>query len=197
MPRTAAPAPAAAAVPASGAVPGAIPDADPAPQPAARHFKELVSFRLNMLASAWSRLAAESNAREFGLDPREWRILGMLGASAPMSLQGLAREINVDKSQASRAVSALIARGLLHRGADASDGRGVQLSLTREGRALYRKVFPRAARRNEELLSVLDAQERAVLESALDRLTAHAHATLARSREPGGRRAAGRAKPGA
>ncbi|MEH3086908.1 MAG: MarR family transcriptional regulator [Xylophilus ampelinus] len=197
MPRTAAPAtPAATAATATAAVAVPAPDAIPAPPagpgpaPAARHFKELVSFRLNMLASAWSRLAAESNARDFGLDPREWRILGMLGASAPMSLQGLAREINVDKSQASRAVSALAGRGLLHRGADESDGRGVQLSLTREGRALYRKVFPRAARRNEELLSVLDAQERAVLESALDRLTAHAHATLARARAQAERKAA-------
>jgi DNA-binding MarR family transcriptional regulator len=166
------------------------PPAEPAKAPAAaRHFKELVSFRLNMLASAWSRLAAESNERDFGLDPREWRILGMLGAYAPMSLQGLAREVNVDKSQASRSVSALIERGLLQRDSDASDGRGVQLSLTRQGMQLYRKVFPRAARRNEELLAVLSPDEREVLDRVLDRLTQHAHATLVKAREQGERKA--------
>jgi DNA-binding MarR family transcriptional regulator len=152
-------------------------------EPSARHFKELVSYRLNMLANTWSRLAAESNERDFALDPREWRIVGLLGAYAPMSLQGLAREVNVDKSQASRSVSALIERGLLQRDSDASDGRGVQLSLTRQGLSLYRKVFPKAVKRNDELLSVLSAEERAVLDRALDLLTAHAQVTLAKSRE--------------
>ncbi|ANN77826.1 MarR family transcriptional regulator [Bordetella flabilis] len=153
----------------------------------ARNFKELISFRLNMLASTWSRLAAESNQRDFGLDPREWRIVGMLGTHAPMSLQGLAREVNLDKSQASRTVSDMIERGLLQRESDESDGRGVQLSLTSQGKALYRKVFPRAVRRNEELLSVLSEEERAVLDRALDVLTTHAQKTLAKSRETPGR----------
>lgn len=158
-----------------------------APNARARNFKELISFRLNILASTWSRLAAESNQRDFGLDPREWRIIGMLGADAPMSLQGLAREVNLDKSQASRTVSDMIERGLLQRESDESDGRGVQLSLTAQGKALYRKVFPRAVRRNEELLSVLSEKERAVLDRALDVLTAHAQKTLAKSRETSGR----------
>jgi DNA-binding MarR family transcriptional regulator len=171
------------------------PEARPseAPNARARNFKELISFRLNILASTWSRLAAEANQRDFGLDPREWRIVGMLGTHAPMSLQGLAREINLDKSQASRTVSDMIERGLLQRESDETDGRGVQLSLTAQGRALYRKVFPRAVRRNEELLSVLGEEERAVLERALDVLTTHAQKTLAKSREASGRvRQAGR-----
>ncbi|MFC4275700.1 MarR family winged helix-turn-helix transcriptional regulator [Achromobacter aloeverae] len=152
-----------------------------------RSFKELISFRLNMLASTWSRLAAETNQREFGVDPREWRIIGMLGADAPMSLQGLAREVNLDKSQASRTVSDMIERGLLQRGADESDGRGVRLSLTAQGKALYRKVFPRAVKRNEQLLAVLSEEERAVLDRALDVLTAHAQETLAESRKTAAR----------
>jgi len=111
----------------------------------------------------------------------------MLGTHAPMSLQGLAREVNLDKSQASRTVSEMIERGLLQRESDESDGRGVQLSLTAQGRALYRKVFPRAVKRNEELLSVLSEEERAVLDRALDVLTSHAQKTLAKSRQAAGR----------
>ena len=181
-----------AALDGSGAVRGALRAEAWVEHASARHFKELVSFRLNMLASAWSRLAAESNQRDFDLDPREWRIVGMLGgAAAPMSLQSLAREVNVDKSQASRSVSGLIDRGLLQRDPDANDGRGVRLSLTAKGRQTYRKVFPQAVERNDALLSVLDAQEREVLHRALDLLTAHAHRTLALARSGGreGRRA--------
>ncbi|WP_240939408.1 MarR family winged helix-turn-helix transcriptional regulator [Diaphorobacter sp. HDW4A] len=169
------------------------PTTDALHQPTAHHFKELVSFRLNMLASHWSRLAAESNQRDFDLDPREWRILGMLGAYAPMSLQGLAREVNIDKSLASRAVTLLIDRGLLQRDSDALDGRGVQLSLTTKGKQLYRKVFPKAVKRNDELLSVLSAQEREVFDRALNLLTDHAHVTLAKYRAQETKR---RRKPG-
>jgi len=42
---------------------------------------------------------------------RDWRIIGLLGAFAPMSLNQLAREANFDKSQASRTVAELIRRG--------------------------------------------------------------------------------------
>jgi DNA-binding MarR family transcriptional regulator len=141
-----------------------------------------MSFRMNILVGLWTRLASEMNARDFSLDQREWRIVGLLGGYAPMSLLGLAREAKVDKSQASRSVSGLIERGLVRRESDTSDGRGVQLSLTPEGRALYRKVFARAVKRNEDLMSVLSPKERAVLEEALARLTAHAQDTLARVR---------------
>lgn len=147
------------------------------------NFKDLVSFRLNMLANIWSRLAAEQNAQMFDIDPREWRIIGMLGAEAPMSLLALAKEIHVDKSQASRSVTALVERNLVERASDEKDGRGVQLSLTRQGKALYRKIFPSAVKRNEQLLSVLSAEERDSLESMLLRLTAHAQQSLESSRE--------------
>lgn len=164
----------------------------PAPPPGAhagvvppRRLKDLMSFRLNILVNLWTRLAAERNAQDFGLDLREWRILGLLGGYAPLSLKALAREAKLDKSQASRSVSALIERGFLRRDSDESDGRGVLLSLTPEGKALYRRVFPRAVKRNEELLAVLSPEERAILEAALSRLTAHAQQALASRRATG------------
>ena len=75
-----------------------------------------------------------------------------------------------------------VADGLLQRGSDQTDGRGIQLRLTSQGKALYRRVFPRAVKRNEELLSVLNDAERAVLDRALDLLTEHAQTTLAQAR---------------
>ena len=147
------------------------------------NLKELFSFRLNVLAHVSSKVAALLNQQDFDLQPRDWRIIGLLGAFAPMSLQALAREVDVDKSQASRIVSELIERDLLARNADANDGRGVQLSLTSKGKALYRKAFPRAVKRNEMLLSVLTKEERAVLELALDKLSAQAKLMLEEARD--------------
>lgn len=151
--------------------------------PLPTNLKELFSFRLNVLAHLSSKIAALVNEQEFGLDSREWRIIGLLGAFSPFSLQTLAREVNVDKSQASRIVSGLIDRGLLQRGADENDGRGVQLSLTPLGKSLYRKVFPKAVKRNEALLSALSPQDRECLERALTLLTVRASELLADARK--------------
>jgi DNA-binding MarR family transcriptional regulator len=147
------------------------------------NLKELFSFRLNVLAHMSSKIAALVNEQEFELDSREWRIIGLLGAFSPFSLQALAREVNVDKSQASRIVSSLIQRGLLQRGADQTDGRGVQLSLTPQGRAIYRKVFPKAVKRNEALLSVLSENDRQCLERILMQLTEQAKRLLEDARQ--------------
>ena len=157
------------------------------PLPAA-NLKELFSFRLNVLAHLSSKLAAHLNREDFGLDPREWRIVALLGAFAPLSLQTLAREVDIDKSQASRMVTELTERGLLKRNIDENDGRGVQLSLTAEGKSLYRKVFPKALKRNQTLLSVLTAEEQVLLDDMLGRLTGHAVGMLEEARMPRGKK---------
>ena len=150
------------------------------------NLKELFSYRLNRLAHVSSRIASTVNESQFGLGPRDWRIIGLLGAFAPLSLNELAHEANLDKSQASRSVSDLIERGYVNRGTDATDGRGIQLSLTTKGKNLYRKVFPNSVERNEALLAVLTPDEREVLESVLDKLTGHSISMLTALRdEPG------------
>jgi DNA-binding MarR family transcriptional regulator len=146
----------------------------PTPRAQPSQLSELFSYRLNRLAYVSSRIAAGINESRYGVGPREWRIIALLGASAPMSLNALARASNIDKSQVSRTVSDLIERGLVKRSADEQDARGIRLDLAGPGRTLYKKVFPAAVTRNETLLDVLSEDERALMEDMLDRLTAHA-----------------------
>jgi hypothetical protein len=54
-----------------------------------------------------------------------------------------------------------------------SDGRGVALLLTREGRVLWRRVMKLIERRNAEVFGCLRAAERQALDRLLDRLVAH------------------------
>jgi len=117
------------------------------------------------------------------LAPREWRIIGLLGQLEKVSLQRLAVEVDVDKSQASRMVSSLIERGYLKRVIDAKDARGILLFLTAKGLATFERAFPSAIDRNEALLKALTLQERIVFERCLDKLTLHARAQLERMRE--------------
>ena len=61
-------------------------------RPAPRALKELFSYRLNRLAYVSSRIAAGLNESRYGVGPREWRIIALLGAAPDMSLNAVARE---------------------------------------------------------------------------------------------------------
>lgn len=144
--------------------------------------RALLSYRINALANLLSRGAALRYKREFGVSLWEWRTIALLGEPATerenLSQTELARLAGLDKGQVSRVVSGLVERGLVLRAVDASDARGVRLSLTRAGRRLYDGLIAAAAERNDALLATLSAAERAQLESALARLNATARGLI-------------------
>jgi DNA-binding MarR family transcriptional regulator len=144
---------------------------------------DLVSYRLGRVANLASRGAALRYRREFGVSLMEWRIVALLGAFAPMSLNDVAKEAGLDKGQASRAVSALRGRGVIARAVAAGDARLVSLSLTREGATLYRGLMKAAAERNDALAGALTREERLCLDRALDKLGRAAQALIRAERE--------------
>ncbi|WP_172642781.1 MarR family winged helix-turn-helix transcriptional regulator [Advenella kashmirensis] len=134
------------------------------------NIKELFSYRLNRLAFLSSTLAESINQDLFDLDKQGWRFIGLLAAFAPMSLKMLAKEANIDKSRASKAVASLYERGLIQRRNSDSDGRSIQLSLSEEGEKLYASAFPIALRRNNEILDVLTEAEKEQFDLILEKL---------------------------
>ena len=113
----------------------------------------------------------------------DWRIVGLLASFAPMSLNKLAQEANLDKSRVSRAIADLISRGLIKRSVDKNDGRGISLQLSAKGKSLYREVLPYAIERNEELIAVLSKSERKLLDHALTKLTVQALTMFAQEKK--------------
>ncbi|MGE3677982.1 MAG: MarR family winged helix-turn-helix transcriptional regulator [Burkholderiales bacterium] len=144
-----------------------------------RTIRELLSYRLHVVANLLSRGAELRYRREHGVSLWEWRTVALLGAQAPQSLNDLAREAGVDKGQMSRVVSGLASRGLVSREADARDARAVRLALTAAGRKLYRNLMRSAIERDAALLGRLSAQERKVLDAALARLAGQAREFIA------------------
>jgi len=160
--------------------------ADPPRRPAAdpgapTTIKELLSYRIHRLANALSRGAAARYRREFGVSLMEWRILALLGGFAPLALRDLVKLSGLDKSQASRTVSALVGRGLVLRGAVAADGREVALRLSAAGGRLYQGLMRAARERDAAFRACLTATERAVLERAIARLEAEARRQAVRA----------------
>lgn len=135
-----------------------------------------LTYRLHRLAKVSDRVSAAAYQAECGLSLSEGRCLAAVGQFEPASVKDLARLANLDKANASRAADALVARGLVVKAVSATDARGVALSLTREGRTLWRRVMKLIERRNAEVFGCLDAAELKQLDAWLDRLVAHAGA---------------------
>lgn len=139
---------------------------------------DLLSSRLHRLAALSAASATLRVERKFSLSLLEWRSLGQLAAAAPLSLKDLAHRAGMDKSYASRTVSALIERGYIASGRNGADARGVMLTLTEKGLALSQQVLADAQSRNERLLRPLRQEARDQLMASLDALTESARQVL-------------------
>lgn len=138
--------------------------------------EQFLTYRLHVLNKLSERGASERYQSKLGITLPEARLIAAVGAFGPFSVMELARHANLDKSQASRAAEALMRRGLLARETSEKDGRLVLVSLTAEGRELYRKVMPVARKWNVDLFATLNDAEREALAKALDKVIDAMHA---------------------
>ena len=146
--------------------------------------RDLLSYRLHTVANLLSRGAELRYRREFGVSLWEWRTIALLGdAAKPQSLNELARAAGIDKSQMSRVVSGLAERGVVLRAADAVDGRGVRLALSKAGRKLYQGLIRAAAERDEAFRGCLSAKEKRVFDEALAKLAGRARDFIHREKD--------------
>jgi DNA-binding MarR family transcriptional regulator len=133
--------------------------------------RELLSYRVNVVANLLSRSAELRYRREFGVSLWEWRTVALLGAATePLSLNELARAAGIDKGQMSRVVSGLTRRRVVLRAPDASDARGIRLALSKAGQKLYRGLIHAAGERDAIFASCLSKKEMATFDAALAKL---------------------------
>lgn len=141
--------------------------------------RELLSYRLHVVANLISRSAELRYRREFGVSLWEWRSIALLGGAAePLSLNELARAAGIHKSQMSRVVSGLARRRLVLRAADTRDGRGVRLALSKPGRRVYQELIRAAGQRDAAFIRCLSAPEREAFERALAKLAGQARSFI-------------------
>ncbi len=76
----------------------------------------------------------------------------------------------IPKNSVSRAVARLVELGCIRREADDADGRRSHLSLTAKGRKIYESILPQFRERQERMLAVLTAAERAEFNRLLNKL---------------------------
>ncbi|MBK1657076.1 MarR family winged helix-turn-helix transcriptional regulator [Paracraurococcus ruber] len=134
--------------------------------------EEFLPYRLSVVTNRASRLFARRYSDRFGLTIPEWRVLAVVGRFGGLSATEVVERTAMDKVKVSRAVRALLDRGLLAREEDAADRRVQRLGMTAAGRRVHAGVVPQARGLEAEWLAPLSTQERATLHALLDRLDA-------------------------
>ena len=136
---------------------------------------QTLTYRLHLLHKITDIQSQQSYLSDAGLTMSDGRCLTAVGTFEPMSVNELARYANLNKGQASRAAQSLVDQGLVSKLDSASDGRGVTLSLTPQGRKVWKRTMDMVHRRNEEIFGCLNKTELRQFETLLDRLIAHNH----------------------
>lgn len=114
----------------------------------------------------------------FGLKNTDLRILAMLGAYQPISVNEISRKTHIDKAWISRSSRGLLRRKLITRSAHPADSRAWSLALTKKGEALLRKIAPVA---QEYQRQFLQGQRSRDVERVLDLLAARAEEMFQRA----------------
>src|SRR4051812_46695384 len=109
----------------------------------------------------------------YGLHPSEFDVLAHLGVEAPQKMTELAERTLLTKSNCTRVMKCLERKGLARRERGADSDREVLASLTPDGEALFRRVYPLQHAHLSRLYdSRLDTQEQEELIRLLNRLSA-------------------------
>ena len=133
-----------------------------------------MTHRLHTLSKLTDRSTQAAYLADAGIPFSEGRCLAAIGAFSPLSVNDLAFRANLNKAQASRAAQSLVDQGLVRKEASAIDGRGVVLTLAAKGEPVWRRLMTVIERRNQDIVSCLNPDERAQLDHLLDRLVDHA-----------------------
>ena len=131
---------------------------------------QFLPYRMVNLAANMSLALSKIYKKEFDLNIAQWRVLAQLGEQQALYAKDIGEITAMDKSKVSRAVKSLQEKGYINRQTDKNDNRAAYLSLTLQGKALYKQIVPKALDWENQLLAVLDKTEAEALLQVLNKL---------------------------
>ncbi len=145
----------------------------------------LVSMRMIRLFVMLRKSGILAQRRQFDLSETEWRIMTQLGEATPLSLNGLADAMLQDRGQLSRAVKAMVERGLLTR-ARKPGGPEIEIALSARGRAIYAQMVEWVYHRDSELTAGMAEEDIATVWRVLTEMMERAQTMLDEEQRLGG-----------
>jgi len=131
-----------------------MPDANPK----AFDLHDFVPFLMARVGSLMA-LTFTPLLEQSGITMHMWRVVLVLHFNGPLTLIDISRLIGVKTSTLSRLVGRMIDKRLVTRRRSQDDARTVQISLRSEGQALFRKLWPEAAKAQDTVAAPFSARE--------------------------------------
>lgn len=129
-----------------------------------------IGYRFSLIAARLGKYVAQMYTSRHDLTTPAWRSLAVIARFQPLTAKELAMLTSSDAFKVARAIELLVRRGLIRRDVDKEDRRRASLSLTAEGRKIYKDVEKFTIRVERELTAGLDQSELAMLRQCLDKL---------------------------
>jgi DNA-binding MarR family transcriptional regulator len=130
-------------------------------------------FRNLMRARHLLHKKASDVAESIGLHAAEMNVIDILGKFGPISMGRLSRETFISPSNTTSTVKKLEQAGLVNRSRSANSDREVTVSLTADGRKVFRKCYPQIlGEAHAHMAERLTRQERHSLMKALRKFVA-------------------------
>lgn len=136
--------------------------------------EDLLLFRISRILSMGGAPVIRLCEGQYGITRREWRVIAFLASGKRMLSSALAEHIQQDRARTSRAITSLVAKGLLQRHSVENDKRKAEVEITAKGHELYAKLFPQAVAINAGLLSTLNDGELTLLDRLLSAVQSQA-----------------------
>lgn len=125
------------------------------------------AWRINFLANFFTGPIYRDIGAQFGLTRPGFVILYSLSQQPGLVARDICLVTGLPKNSISRAVSELLARGLVRRETDSVDRRAKVLTLTREGNALLDQVVPQFEARQSAMNRALTPDEARMFDELL------------------------------
>jgi DNA-binding MarR family transcriptional regulator len=132
-----------------------------------------IAYQMTIVANLMAFAGNQANVEQFGLNFRQWRVIGSLGRTGPLTASEIVEVVHQDKSSVSRAVAELSARRLLRKQQNARHRGSPILVLTEAGRALYEQILPVWEAQAAENVACLSDGEQRLMCELLDRMKPH------------------------
>jgi len=122
---------------------------------------EFLPYQLAVLANRISDAFSKRYREKFGITVPEWRVVAHLSQAEKVSIREIYKQVEMDKSKASRAAARLVEAGYVTKKTKPDDRRLVELSLTRKGRDMMAEIGPLGEQFETEVLNCLPEGDRA------------------------------------
>ena len=133
---------------------------------------DYVTLMLDTVNDRAKAVASQLYEREGGLTLRELRLMRFIGAEPGLTLKRLIELTTLEKTLASKAITALVRRDLVVRSVGEEDARQIRLELTDPGEAVVLHADPIGRIMEETFRGSLTGEEQVVFRRCLQKLTA-------------------------